>query len=258
MVTRIDPFSAVRGVVIPVGIFVLWEVLARAGVLAPMSFSRPSEVFLVGMEMVADGTLFGATLQTLQSVLAGFAIALVLGIAVGVLIGTWWVAGYMLAPTLAALRAVPPIALVPLSLLVFGFGVSMEAAVVAFACIWPIIVSSVAAVGTMDSRVKDVARALEMSSWQFVRYLVLPSAIGRIAVGARIAMGIALVVGITVEIVINPRGLGYGIIIAQQSLRADAMYAHLLWIGCVGWAVNALMILIDTTLLGRFTRVSSR
>jgi ABC-type nitrate/sulfonate/bicarbonate transport system permease component len=68
--------------------------------------------------------------------------------------------------------------------------------------------------------------------------IVLPAAFGRIAVGLRLALAISLVVAVTVEIVLNPRGLGHSMIAAQQALRSDLMYAQLLWLGFVGWTLN--------------------
>lgn len=243
-----------RGLMIPAAILLIWEILARIGVLAPMSFSRPTEVFLAGLGMLLDGTLIHATLQTLQSVLVGFGLALAAGIVLSLLIGTSQTLRQMLAPTLAALRSIPPIALVPLALLIFGFGIRMESSIITFACIWPILIAGVAGIMGLDTKTKDVASALEMTHWQYLRLIVLPSTVGRIIVGARIAMGIALIVGITVEIIINPRGLGYGIITAQQSLRPDSMYAQILWIGCMGWGLNFLMTFAERSLLSRFTR----
>jgi NitT/TauT family transport system permease protein len=73
---------------------------------------------------------------------------------------------------------------------------------------------------------------------QRVRKLALPAALPGIMVGVRVAAGIAIVVAVTVEIAANPRGLGYGMIVAQQSLNADAMWATLIWLGLVGWLAN--------------------
>ena len=69
--------------------------------------------------------------------------------------------------------------------------------------------------------------------------IILPAALSRINVGIRVAVGFALVVAVTVEIIVNPRGLGYSLILAQQSLRVDLMYAQLLWLSIVGYAINA-------------------
>jgi NitT/TauT family transport system permease protein len=78
-----------------------------------------------------------------------------------------------------------------------------------------------------------------------IRKIIIPAVLSRVLVGLRTAAGFALVVAVTVEILINPRGLGYGLIIAQQSLRIDVMYAYLLWLAVLGLAVNALVRLAD-------------
>jgi ABC-type nitrate/sulfonate/bicarbonate transport system permease component len=115
----------------------------------------------------------------------------------------------------------------------------MEAAVVAFACIWPILLVTTAAVQGIEPRLLEVARALELSYGAALRKIVFPAALGRIVVGVRLAVGIALIVAVTVEIVLNPRGLGYAMIGAQQSFHADLMYAELIWLGILGWLLNA-------------------
>ena len=76
-----------------------------------------------------------------------------------------------------------------------------------------------AAVRGIEPRLLDVAQALELSFAERMRKIILPAALGRINVGLRVAVGISLVVAVTVEIVVNPRGLGYSLIVAQQSLR---------------------------------------
>ena len=134
----------------------------------------------------------------------------------------------------------------------------MEAAVIAFACVWTVMIATSAAVRTMEVRLEEVAQALELSHYAYIRKIILPAALARIAVGVRVAVGIALVVAVTVEIVVNPRGLGYGMIIAQQSLRPDLMYAQLLWIGIVGWAINWGLLKIDTSFLSRYSVVRVR
>jgi ABC-type nitrate/sulfonate/bicarbonate transport system permease component len=82
--------------------------------------------------------------------------------------------------------------------------------------------------------------------------IILPAALARIAVGIRVSAGVALVVAVTVEIVLNPQGLGYGMIIAAQSLRPDLMWAEVLWVGFAGWLFNTMLLMIDRRWLRRF------
>jgi ABC-type nitrate/sulfonate/bicarbonate transport system permease component len=130
------------------------------------------------------------------------------------------------------------VALIPLSLLVFGFSRNMSAAVAAFACFWPILIVTASAVRGIDPRLIEVGRMLGLSLPQRILKLALPAAIPAIMVGVRVAAGISIVVTVTTEIVSNPRGLGYGMSMAAQSLQPDLAWATLLWIGVAGWIVN--------------------
>lgn len=247
-----------RGLILPAVAVIGWELASRAGVLSLDTFSRPSDVVVAGAAAFADGSLLLATLQTLQAAAVGLCLAIALGVPIGMIVGVSAATRLTVSPTLEALRPVPPVALIPLSLLILGFGVSMEAAVVAFACVWSVMIATTAAVRSMEGRLAEVARALEMRPLAYMRKIVLPAALARIAVGVRVAVGIALVVAVTVEIVVNPRGLGYGMIIAQQSLRPDLMYAQLLWIGFVGWAINWGLLTLDRRYLSHFANAGRR
>ena len=242
----------IKGALVPLLLIITWELASRYGLAPIETYSRPSDILAAGWQIIADGSLLVSTYQTLEAAAVGLLIAILIGIPLGMLIGLSSLAHKTVSPTLDLLRTVPPVALIPLALLIFGFGVSMEAAVVAFASVWSIAIATTVAVTAIEKRLYEVALALEMSKRDYAMKIVLPAALARIAVGIRIAIGIALVVAVTVEIVVNPRGLGYGIIIAQQSLRPDLMYAQLLWIGVVGWTINALLNVVDTRLLARF------
>ena len=230
-----------RGGLIPVLVLVLWEVLGHAGMLPVDTISRPTDILAAGAHGFADGSILVATWQTIEAALAGFAIATVLGVLFGVILGLSPRLERVVGPSIDAMRPVPAVALIPLSLLMFGFGLQMEASVVAFACIWPILLVTIAAVRGIEPRLLEVARTLELSFASRVRKIILPAALGRINVGLRIAVSISLIVAVTVEIVLNPRGLGYSMIAAQQALRPDLLYAQLLWLGVLGWGLNAVL-----------------
>ena len=228
-----------RGALLPVLLVVFWEAGSRTGALPLDTLSRPSDIVLAAATGFADGTVLLATWQTVQAALLGFVLAALLGILCGVVLGLSPRMEGVVGPSIDALRPVPAVALIPLSLLLFGFGLVMEAAVVAFACVWPILLVTISAVRGIEPRLLELARALELSFGARMRRIILPAALARIVVGVRVAIAISLVVAVTVEIVINPRGLGYSMIMAQQSFHPDLMYAELLWLGVLGWGLNA-------------------
>ena len=228
-----------RGSTIPVLLVALWEVLSRTGILPMDTTSRPSLVVVAGYEGMADGSILIATWQTIEAAMFGFLMATVIGVLCGVVLGLSRKLEAIVGPSVDALRPIPAVALIPLSLLLFGFGLNLEAAVVAFACVWPVLLVTIAAVHGIEPRLLELARVLEMPFATRMRKIILPAALGRITVGLRVAVSISLVVAVTVEIVLNPRGLGYSMMMAQQTLKPELMYAQLLWLGALGWALNA-------------------
>ena len=136
------------------------------------------------------------------------------------------------------MRLVSSVALIPLAMLVFGFGLRMEVAVVAFATFWPLLILTQAGVAQVEPRLLEVSRVLGLSPWQRGLKIVLPAIVPRLFVALRLGVAVALVVAVTVEIAANPNGMGYAMMIAQQSLDPALMLAWLGWIGVVGYAVN--------------------
>ena len=236
-----------RGIIIPALAITAWEAASRTGALQLEFLSRPSDILAAGIDGLTDGSILLATAQTFEAALFGLAIAVVAGVLAGAIIGLSRPIERTVGPTIEALRPIPAVAFIPLTLLLFGFGLPMEGTVVAYACVWPILLSTIAAVRGIEPRLLEVAQALELSFAERMRKIILPAALGRINVGVRVAVGFALVVAVTVEIVVNPRGLGYSLILAQQSLRIDLMYAQLLWLSILGYAVNAVLRTVRTS-----------
>src|SRR5260370_35513287 len=120
-----------------------------------------------------------------------------------------------------------------------------------FACSWPILSLSRAAVAGIEPRLMEVSRAVRLSPADRVRKIISPAALPRLFRAFRLAAGIALIVAVTVEIAINPIGLGAAIMTAQQALRPDLMLAYLLWIGIVGYLLNTGLVVAQNRLFGR-------
>ena len=229
------------GSILPALFIAIWEISSRTGLVTLESLSRPSDILQAGIAGLADGSILVATGQTFETALLGLAVAAVAGIIAGAVLGLSPVLERVVDPTIEALRPIPAVAFIPLALMMFGFGISMEATIVAYACVWPILIVTISAVKAIEPRLLEVADTLEMNFVERLRKIILPAAFVRINVGLRVATGIALVVAVTVEIVLNPRGLGYSLMLAQQSLRVDIMYAQLLWLCVIGYVLNALL-----------------
>jgi ABC-type nitrate/sulfonate/bicarbonate transport system permease component len=241
----------VKALLLPVVALAILEIWARAIRLESDSLAPPSAIAVALAEALRDGSLLAATRDTLISAFAGLLIGGAIGLSFGIALGIFHVADRLMEVTIEAIRPIPSIALLPIALIALGFGYRMEIVIVGFACIWPVLILSRAAVGGIEPRLIEVSRALRLSAADRVRKIIIPAALPRIFLAFRLAAGIALIVAVTVEIAINPIGLGAAIMTAQQALRPDLMLAYLFWIGFVGYLLNTGLVVAQHQLFGR-------
>ena len=240
-----------KAFLLPIAILAVFEIWARAVHLQSDSLAPPSAIAAALVEAFQDGSMLTATRDTLISAFAGLSIGGAVGLAFGIALGIFHIFDRLMEVTIEAIRPIPSIALLPIALIALGFGYRMEIVIVAFACVWPILILTRAAVGGIEPRLIEVSRALRLSPVDRVRKIIIPAALPRIFLAFRLAAGIALIVAVTVEIAINPIGLGAAIMTAQQALRPDLMLAYLLWIGLIGYLLNTGLMVAQRHLFGR-------
>ncbi len=246
--------ARVKPLLLPLAVLVAAEAAARMTHLQSDTLAAPSAVAVALIESATDGSLLTATRDTLVSAFAGLVIGAAIGLVIGLALGLVEALDRAMEVTVEAIRPIPSVALLPIALIALGFGYRMEIAIVAFACVWPVLIFTRAAVREVEPRLVEVARALRLSPWTKAIKIVVPAALPRIFVAFRLAAGIALIVAVTVEIAVNPLGLGAAIMTAQQALRPALMLALLVWIGIVGFALNAALVAAQQRLFGRFAR----
>ena len=244
-----------RAFVLPIFLVILMELGARAHGPSD-SLAPPSAIAAAFAEALGDGTLLTATRDTLASAFAGLALGGAIGLVLGVALGAAPAANRAFEAAIELTRPIPSVALIPIALVALGFGYRLEIAIVAYACVWPLLLLTRAAVAGVEPRLIEVARALRLGPVARVGKIVVPAALPRIFVAFRLAAGIALIVAVTVEIAVNPIGLGAGVMTAGQALRPDLMLAYLVWIGLVGFALNALLVLAQKRFFGRAAQVA--
>ena len=238
---RID----LRGWALPITLMVLAEAAMRVNGTDSEALARPSDVARALWDALKDGTVLAASLQTLTAALGGLALGGGLGLLTRFWFGLSSRAERWSLLSVELLRPVPSVALIPVAMMAFGFGYRMEISVVAFTCFWPMLLLTQAALRQVEPRLFEVAQVLGLPARDRVTKIVLPAAAPRVFVAFRLGVGIALVVAVTVEIAANPQGLGFGLMSAQQNLRPDLMFAMLLWVGGLGWALSAALLMLE-------------
>ncbi len=187
--------------------------------------------------------------RTLNGWVIGIALATLLAVPVGILLGSSPVAHRLSRVVIEFCRPVPSVALIPLAVLVYGVGLEMKVFLIVFVTFWPILLQVVYGVTDVDPVVRDTARAYGLPAHARFLRITLPSAAPYIATGLRIASAIALVLAVTAELVVGAPGLGQSIVVAQSNAQLPRMYALIIVTGLVGWALNTAFQAVERRLL---------
>ena len=227
--------------------------LVEAGVRAfdyEASIATPSSTLRALYDELVDGTLSGEIGMTLEAYLEGLALAIVIGVAAGVLIGTSRTLLDACSVVIEFMRPIPAVALIPLAILFFGpFGIAAHRFVVAFAATWPILINTIYGVRGADRMLHDVARASGVGGAGRLFRVTLPAALPSISTGIRVSAAIALVVCVTAEFRTGAGGIGAYMEDQQFANKLPELYAAVVLVSLLGFAVNAGLRAVQTRTL---------
>jgi ABC-type nitrate/sulfonate/bicarbonate transport system permease component len=219
----------------------VWELVVRTGLLDFAYLPPPSDVAIGLVELLGTGELLAALGHTLLATLTGWAIAAVVGVAAGSLLGlvrpVWT---YSMA-SLEALRALPIVAFVPVAVLLFGFSVQTEIMVACYAALWPILLNTISGMRT-EPRLVESGRVLRLTRTAVLWKIRLPAATPLVVVGLRLGLSTSLVLTLVAEMVGNPAGLGFLLVEKGQALQPGQMFAAVVAIGLSGIVLNAIVL----------------
>lgn len=173
----------------------------------------------------------------------GFVIALVLGVVVGTALGLSPLLRRMFEPIADFLRSLPPPALLPIVIVVLGVGATSKVFIIAFGAIWPVLLNTIDGVRGTDPTMLEMSRVYGLSRGKQVRRVILPAASPQIFVGTRLALSIALILMVISEMFGSTNGLGYFVLLSQQTFAIPQMWSGIILIGIIGYLVNLLFVL---------------
>lgn len=229
---------------------VLWEVAPRTGVVDPRFVTPLSDVLAALGSLAGSGELFTHLRASLLRSAIGFGSAIAIAVPLGAAIAWYSPVRELLTPVLELFRNTAALALLPVFVLVLGIGETSKIAIVFYACFFPILLSTITGVATVDSQLLRSARVLGMSAVTTFRKVVFPAAVPTMFTGIRIAGASAILVLIAAEMIGATAGLGFLINYSQYNFLIPQMYAAILTTSLVGLAVNYGLVAIER----RFSR----
>jgi nitrate/nitrite transport system permease protein len=239
--------SVVPPVVVIAFVLLLWEFLCRkAGATLP----PPSRVIRDAWDLIAhpfydrgglDKGLFWHLSASLHRVALGYALASIVGVALGTLVGqsVWATRG--LDPIFQVLRTVPPLAWLPLSLAAFRDGQPSAIFVIFITAIWPIIINTAVGIRNIPQDYRNVAAVLRLNPFEFFVKIMVPSAAPYIFTGLRIGIGLSWLAIVAAEMLIGGVGIGFFIWDAWNSSHISEIIVALVYVGIVGFVLDRIV-----------------
>ena len=216
-----------------------WEVFGRR--IDPIFMSFPSAIGIAFIKLLITGELISESAKSMQAFLAGFGLSIVLGIALGVLMGAYRRFEYAVDPFINALYSTPNVALIPLIVLWLGLGLPTKIAVVFLIAFFPIVVSTFSGVKNISGSLVEIGRAFGHSEAQILWKIILPGAIPFIATGVRLAVGRAVVGMVVAEFFTAISGLGGMIIKYSNKFETDRMFVPIIVLAVFGVGLTELV-----------------
>jgi ABC-type nitrate/sulfonate/bicarbonate transport system permease component len=230
-----------------VAIFLIaWELYGRS--INPIFLSYPTAIAAAAVDLITSGQLLAALLKSLQGLAIGFALAVVVGIGLGVLMGRYKTLHYALDPFLVALYATPGVALIPLIMLWLGLGLPAKIVIIFEACFFPIVINTYAGVRNVSRANVDVARAYGASERQVLRLVLLPSALPFIMAGIRLAVGRGVIGMVVAEFFTSLSGLGSLIIIFENAFATAKLFVPVMTLSLLGVSLTTLAQVLERRL----------
>lgn len=229
-------------------VLVIWQALAGSGGLP-----APTTIWSESRELIlhpffdrggVDKGLFWHALTSLQRVAIGFSLAAVVGVALGVLVGSSRLAHRGLDPIFQVLRTVPPLAWLPISLAALHEAQPSALFVIFITAIWPILINTAVGVRNIPQDYVNVGRVLRLSPPEYFVTILLPAATPYIFAGLRIGIGMSWLAIVASEMLLGGVGVGFFIWDQYNASRISDIVVALVWVGLVGFALDRLVALM--------------
>ena len=228
---------------------IIWKLVIAIFDVSPFVLPQPEDVLKGVKELVNSDGFWTDVRVTLTETLVGFAIALALGIILGTILGRIVWLEQAARPVIVASQVVPKVALIPLFIIWFGFGMTSKIIIVALLAFFPILLNVILGVRSVDSGHRDVMRSLNASRWQTFRRLEYPSTLPYILAGMEVGIVFAVVGAIVGEYLGGDQGLGYRIVTSLNNLQAETLFAVILVLTLFGFLLYLAVVALKRFLI---------
>src|SRR5882724_967526 len=241
--------SKLNGLLFVLGVAVVWELTGQAQLINPLVVPPLSKILRIFWELSWSGQIPWQVIVSMKRAAVGYFLAAAVFIPLGIFMGLSQRIYRMLEVVVEMLRPVPPPVVIPLAMLLFGLEDEMKIFVIFFSCAWPILLNTIYGVRNLDRVLLHTARTFGLPQRKIIWQVILPASAPQIMTGLRVSLPIMLILVVISEMVGSTDGIGYFILDSQRRFRVPQMYAGMLALAILGYALNQIFNLLQRALL---------
>jgi ABC-type nitrate/sulfonate/bicarbonate transport system permease component len=247
MSRRTRTLATTLEIAVPVALVALWGVWSASS----DSYYFPPLTKIV--TSFRDTWLFSRVgsdvVPSLARLTLGYVLASVVAVALGLLLALVPWLRRASDPVVQFLRAIPPPALLPFGILVMGVGDSMKVFIIAFVCLWPVLLNTMDGIGGIDPTLLDTARVYDLRGRDRIVSVMLPAAAPQIFAGLRTSLSLSLILMVISEMVASTNGIGYFVLQSQRTFAIPEMWSGIVLLGILGYVLNLAFLLVERRVL---------
>ena len=230
--------SKLNGLLFFLVLLIVWELIAQRGLINPLIVPPLSRILGVFSDLVWSGQIPLQVASSMKRAAAGYVMAALVFIPLGILMGLSHGVYRLFEVIVEMLRPVPPPVMIPVAMLFFGLEDEMKIFVIFFSCAWPILLNTLDGTRNVDRVLLNTARTFGLSRWKIIWNVILPAASPQIVTGLKVSLPITLILVVISEMIGSTDGIGYFILDSQRRFRVAQMYAGMLTLAILGYALN--------------------
>lgn len=231
-----------------VGVFVVWEFFCLVAGISELILPRPSRIVASFIEYAP--AIWPHAWQTLYTTMVGFFFGVVIGLSLGVLIGSSRLAYDTAYPLLVGISSIPKVAVVPIFVLWFGAGTVPAILTAMIICIFPIVVNVSTGIATVEPELEDVMKSLKASKWETLINIGIPRSMPYFFASLKVAITLSFVGSVIAETVASNKGVGNMMLIASSSFNVPLVFAGLMVLAVMGVTLYAIFAVLERRLAG--------
>ena len=253
IILRILPYISV------ISFLIFWQLLVDLGVIPRLFLASPTEVFTLFIykinHITPDGALLFEHISTsLQEALLGYALALIIGIPLGLAMGWFVVVEGLARPIFELIRPIPPVAWIPLAIFWFGIGLAGKVFIIWASGLVPCVINAFVGVRMANPTLIRMARTYGASDWEIFKTICIPSALPMVFGGLQVALAASWTALVAAELIAADTGLGFLITMGRRLLMPDMIVLGMVLVGLTGVVIGVIVDKIEQRLVAGIRR----